>query len=262
MGVAAMENPVSRRPTARLAAAACALVTLLLAGDALAAGSRAEAKLRAKGLTRAGASYILKGEAEAKEAMDRLRMSFQRFNVAQARIGGAQVNAEELAELEREQAYLTQQARSLATVPNRGYGRFRSSGPSQEQQQMRAYTNMELSQVRAAVGQHKQQKPSAAQEKQMKADLADALTASREAAREVRTIVDEVTASYATLADDPEVKESIAALDHETKTAVKLGPSKDFHKLVARLKGAESSLGTGGGRSARHRGTPKVGTRR
>jgi hypothetical protein len=261
MGVAAMETPVSRRSAARLAAAACALATLLMTGAALGAGSRSEAKLKAKGLTRAGASYILKGEAEAREAMDRLRMSFQRFNVAQSRIAGAEVNAAELAELDREQAYLTQQARSLSTVHTRGYGRFRSSGPSQEQQQMRAYTTMELSQVRAAVGQHKQQKPNAAQEKQMKADLAEALTASREAAREVRTIVDEVTASYATLADDPEVKESIAALDHETKTALKLGPSKDFHKLVARLKGAEASLSAGTGRSTRHRGSAKASIR-
>lgn len=205
---------------------AVGLVALLLPAARGADGN--DAVLKAKGLRRAGTSYVLPAEAELQKRLNEARRQFQNLNVLvrqkqsheQAMVDGRTT----LDELERQRIELNQQLsldlaaadhNRLVSMVNALNGQINLLSRQVNDPDARQYPGARLAMYREEYFQ---------------------------TVLDLRELVDRSTSAYESVVKDPEVVAAVAALNAAGKTKFTLGPTKTFLANVATFAKVEASV--------------------
>jgi hypothetical protein len=228
------------------------LLFIVALGPATAPGvagdSVAEAKLKAKGLSREGRVFVdAQAEKPVLARMKEVRAtSYAAFASAaekQATAENAQMTAAQLQQDHQQyQAalnYLNQAVNAQNSSMGGGrYAKYARMMPSElkiEQQQV----SMALKQTAANQNAIKGQIPSAKDKAAIDADVKKKGDVFKSDLVELRKMIDEVTQKYATYAADEPVKKSLDELTKAGHATIKLGPSEAFTTAVKEVDHAE-----------------------
>jgi len=210
-------------------ACAMGLVILLSAVAGYSAdGQEGDAALRAKGLRKAGSTYVLPGEAEIQKKLNEARVLSRQMSQAlaqQQEYAQASLNQkQQIQEMTQQRIYLNQQL--AHELPARQHNQLVAVVNSVTDQ-----LNM-LHRLEADPVDRRQVDSQAAQYREMYV----------QAILDLRVSVDAITKSYAGLATDAEVSGAIAEVGKTTRNKPTLGPSKAFLANVKLLERAESMV--------------------
>lgn len=220
---------------------------LLLAATVARAESPAETSLKARGLDRAKATFVLKSESAVLEKVGELKAAYGKVTAAQAKLAAADQNNQAITALTEQAAYLNQekkaigaQAQNMPRMP-RG-GQFLRQANARNVAALQQQEQLAINEVNNEIAARKKLVLSPQVRKELEDDVAKRKEEMVEAATAARKLVDEAMASYEALGKDEAVKSALAEVKKTTTDAVKLGPSKDFHSAVSVLEKAEKLL--------------------
>jgi hypothetical protein len=203
-----------------------------------------EEVLTARGLTRSGAGYVLeKQEDECFKKFDDIRPLYEQLEKSYNKRVAIAMNEAQVAELQAEQAMVQQQLRSLSASGNSmaryggRYARYAQNPNTQLQQQLRAQQSalsQQLAMARQAVPAKQKQETTALYEKHQSELLASSA--------EVRELFETVQKEYTDVEAEPPVRTALGALRKSAKAQLKIAPSPEFNKKLARLKSLERMM--------------------
>jgi hypothetical protein len=203
-----------------------------------------EEVLSARGLTRSGAGYILeKQEDECFKKFDGIRPLYERLETSYNKLVAIAMNEARVAELQAQQAMIQQQLQSLSASGNSmaryggRYARYAQNPNAQLQQQLRAQQgalSQQLAMAKQAVPAKQKQEATALYEKHRDELL--------ESSTEVRELFEKVQKEYTDVEAEPPVRTALGALRKSARAQLKIAPSAEFNKRLARLKKLERMM--------------------
>lgn len=203
-----------------------------------------EEVLSARGLTRSGAHYILeKQEDECFKKFDGIRPLYERLETSYDKLVEIAMSEAQVTELQAEQAMIQQQVKSLSASGNSRsryggrYARYAQNPNALLQQQLRAQQSalaQQLAMAKQAVPAKQKQETTALYEKHRNELL--------ESSTEVRELFEKVQKEYTDIEAEPPVHAALGALRKSAKAQLKIAPSAEFDKKLARLKKLERMM--------------------
>jgi clan AA aspartic protease (TIGR02281 family) len=215
------------RPLLTASVACVVLLGSALVGRGDDAKSADEA-LRAKGLRKSGTTYVLPAEAEVQKALADARATYRELANGQAQQQNVEYQSQERKAMIRD---LTEQRIALNQ-------QLAQDLPAAQHNQLVAVVNA----VTDRLNLLRQQEADPQARRDLDAAVARRREAYIQAVLDLRTLVDATNATYAKLADDPEVKQAIEEAGRATKAKPTLGPSRAYLANVKLLESAEKSV--------------------
>lgn len=235
------------------------------------AGDDALAKL---GLKQSGVMLVLQSESEVHTKIDALRQPADSLSNALMRQRST-LSKEEYQATLKELDGAIKQFRSELTATNqmisqfpRIRGRLMNNIAVEQMNELKAHKNqlqVEINQRTAFLNQLKSRPFDPKARATLDIDVKDQCEALQKAAQEARRLVDSARDKYAELAKDPALKKAQNALEKQSRTTYRLGPSRQFQtdvKLLERVErlasSSESNVATSkDARTARAKGKGK-----
>jgi clan AA aspartic protease (TIGR02281 family) len=201
---------------------------LLLAPSVRGDGPTAEETLKAKGLRRSETYYVLPAEADVSKRINTVRSLFKDLSFAAAQQRAFEQDTSDrkglIQMMTQQRIALNQQLAQVSSVEENNRLVAMIQGISDRLDLLRQGAN----------------DPKLAED--VRANVSQKREAYVQAILDLRQVVDKTTDAYAALAEDEEVKGSLAALNLKTKAKRTLGPSRVFRDNVKALEKAEAAV--------------------
>ena len=204
--------------------------------------------LSAQGLTRSGASYILKDrEEECFKKFEEIRPLYEKLETSFNKLAAVAESDAQITQLQAAQAMTQQELQMLSAQGNsmRGYGgyggryaRYAQNPTAQARQQLQMQQRVLSQQLNMA----KQQGPTANQKQEAQGLYEKNRNALLESSTEVRELFEKVKQEYTDIEAEPTVRTALGALRKSAKAQLKIAPSAEFNKKLAQLKQLEKMM--------------------
>jgi len=208
--------------------AAILLLTCSMIGTTNAADPTPDSVLKAKGLKRSGATYVLPIEAEFQRKLNAARVHYRNVSDAVARKAEyeriVQDGRLELRQLEQQRVFLNQQLAQASNV--------------QENNRLVASVNA----INGQINLLNQQINDPSSTQVLGAKLASRREDFIQAVLDLRQLANKAQEEYAFASKDAEISEALVAINKSTKAKLTLGPSKTFIENLKTLEKVETSV--------------------